>query len=408
MPMFRYIGRNLKGERVEGRLEAAAPDKLADQLAGLGIIPISIRPDQAKPALSLQLRAHMGAGRIKTIDLIFFSRQMYTMLRAGVPILQAMDGMLTSTSNGALIAVIRKIREGLASGLDLSGALRAHPDVFSRLYLSMVQMGETTGNVGESFRSMAEFLEQEKELVQRVKGALRYPVIVLVAITLAMVVINIKVIPAFSGMFERLGSDLPLATQVLIASSRMFTDYWHLMLLGVGAAIYGIKTVLATPPGRLAWDKAKLNLPIFGKIISWSTLARFTRALAVTNKAGVPIAQALPLVGGAMDNRYVESRVLGMQSKIEQGMSFARAAELSGLFPPLVLQMLRIGEETGELDELIVEVAGYYEREVDYNIKNLSSLVEPLLIVVIGVMVLIIALGVFMPMWGMLDAVRKH
>lgn len=408
MPMFRYIGRNTKGERVEGRLEAAAPDKLADQLAGLGIIPITIRPDEAKPALGLQLRAHLGSSRIKTVDLIFFSRQMYTMLRAGVPILQAMDGLLTSTSNAALIEVIRKIREGLASGLDLSAALRAHPDVFSRLYLSMVQMGETTGNVGESFRSMGDFLEQEKELVQRVKGALRYPVIVLIAITLAMVVINIKVIPAFAGMFEKLGTDLPLATRFLMASSHLFTHYWPLMLVGLGAAIYGVRAVLATPAGRLAWDKAKLDLPIFGKIIRWSTLARFTRALAVTNKAGVPIAQALPLVGGAMDNRFVERRVLEMQNKIEQGMSFAKSAELSGLFPPLVLQMLRIGEETGDLDELIVEVAGYYEREVDYNIKNLSSLIEPLLILVIGIMVLVIALGVFMPMWGMLDAARKH
>lgn len=408
MPMFRYTGRNLKGERVEGRLEAAAPDKLADQLAGLGIIPITIRPEETKPALSLQLRAHLGAGRVKTVDLIFFSRQMYTMLRAGVPILQAMDGLLTSTSNGALIEVIRKIRESLASGLDLSAALRAHPDVFSRLYLSMVQMGETTGNVGDSFRSMGDFLEQEKELVQRVKGALRYPVIVLVAIALAMVVINIKVIPAFAGMFEKLGADLPLATRFLMASSHLFTHYWHLMLVGVGAAIYGVRAVLATPAGRLAWDKAKLDLPIFGKIIQWSTLARFTRALAVTNKAGVPIAQALPLVGSAMDNRFVERRVLEMQAKIEHGMSFAKAAELSGLFPPLVLQMLRIGEETGDLDELIVEVAGYYEREVDYNIKNLSSLIEPLLILVIGIMVLIIALGVFMPMWGLLDAARKH
>lgn len=408
MPMFRYIGRNIRGERVEGRLEAAAPDKLADQLAGLGIIPITIRPEEAQPALGLKLRAHLGSSRIKTVDLIFFSRQMYTMLRAGVPIMQAMDGLLTSTSNGALIDVIRKIRDGLASGLDLSAALRAHPDVFSRLYLSMVQMGETTGNVAESFRSMADFLEQEKELVQRVKGALRYPVIVLVAITLAMVVINIKVIPAFAGIFERLDTELPLATKLLMASSHMFTEYWHWMLLGVVAAVYGIRTVLATPSGRLTWDRAKLNLPIFGKIISWSTLARFTRALAVTNKAGVPIAQALPLVGGAMDNRFVENRVLEMQSKIEQGMSFAKAAELSSLFPPLVLQMLRIGEDTGELDELIVEVAGYYEREVDYNIKNLSSLIEPLLILIIGVMVLVIALGVFMPMWGMLDAARKN
>lgn len=408
MPMFRYIGRNLRGERVEGRLEAAAPEKLADQLAGLGIIPITIRREEPKAALSLNLGGQVGSGRIKTVDLIFFSRQMYTMLRAGVPILQAMDGLLTSTTNGALVQVIRKIRDGLAAGLDISAALRAHPHVFSRLYLSMVQMGETTGNVAESFRSMGDFLEQEKELVQRVKGALRYPVIVLVAIALAMIVINIKVIPAFTGIFAKLGTELPLATKLLIASSHLFTEYWHLMLLGVGATIYGIRALLATPPGRLAWDKAKLNLPIFGKIITWSTLARFTRALAVTNKAGVPIAQALPLVGGAMDNRFVESRVLEMQSNIEQGMSFARAAELCGLFPPLVLQMLRIGEETGELDELIVEVAAYYEREVDYTIKNLSSLIEPVLIVIIGVMVLIVALGVFMPMWGMLNAAGKN
>jgi MSHA biogenesis protein MshG len=272
----------------------------------------------------------------------------------------------------------------------------------------MVQMGETTGNLADSFKAMGEFLEKEKEIVGRVKGALRYPSFVVIAITLAMFVINIKVIPAFEGMFKSLGKDLPLMTKILVATSHFFVDYWYLLAALIVGSIVGVRVALATPHLRIIWDQHKLALPVFGKLMLWSTLARFSRALAVTSRAGVPIVQALPIVGGAVGNMYVEARVKLMQSQIEQGNAIAKAAASINLFPPLVLQMLQIGEETGQLDELVSEVADFYEREVDYIIKNLSAAIEPILILLIGGMVLVLALGIFMPMWSLIDLAKPH
>ena len=408
MPIFQYRGRNKKGDIVTGQSEGATPQKIADYLLGIGVVPVSITEVSAKVDPFAQLRAMSGANKIALLDVLFFSRQMYTMLRAGVPIMQSLDGLLQTTTSPSLAKILRKIRDDLSAGLDLSGAFSSHPEVFSRLFISMVQMGETTGNLADSFKAMGEFLEKEKEIVGRVKGALRYPSFVVIAITLAMFVINIKVIPAFEGMFKSLGKDLPLMTKILVATSHFFVDYWYLLAALIVGSIVGVRVALATPHLRIIWDQHKLALPVFGKLMLWSTLARFSRALAVTSRAGVPIVQALPIVGGAVGNMYVEARVKLMQSQIEQGNAIAKAAASINLFPPLVLQMLQIGEETGQLDELVSEVADFYEREVDYIIKNLSAAIEPILILLIGGMVLVLALGIFMPMWSLIDLAKPH
>jgi MSHA biogenesis protein MshG len=227
------------------------------------------------------------------------------------------------------------------------------------------------------------------------------------AIVIAMFFLNIKVIPKFATMFEAVEMELPLMTRVLIGTSEFFVAYWYLILFGIVTAVWGFRTYVKTPSGLLWWDKSKLSLPLVGKIIHWATVARFARALHITSTAGVPVASALPVVASAVDNAWVESKVRGMQQRIEQGSSITEAAMISNLFPPLVIQMLRIGEETGELDRLIAEVAEYYEREVDYNVKNLSSVIEPILIVVIGLMVLVLALGIFTPMWDMVKLAKQ-
>ncbi len=407
MPVFCYKGRNRRGEAVTGRIEATTARNLADQLTSLGIIPTKIEEESPNDDPLNKLQKRFSRGKIKTLDLIFFSRQMYTMLRAGVPIMQSLDGMLQTSTNPALISVIKGIRESLNAGLDLSRAVKSHSDVFSRLYISMIEVGETTGGLPQAFLSMANFLQQEKDIKDKVKSALRYPMIVIVAITIAMFVINIKVIPAFAGMFDKLGADLPLMTKIIMATSAFFTAYWHYLLVGIAGCWFGFKRFVKTANGHLLWDRTKTGLPIVGNIIRWSTLARFARALSITTEAGVPIVQALPVVGNALDNVFIESRVREMQGRIAQGTSITQAAEATDLFPPLVLQMLRIGEETGELDELIREVADFYEREVEYNVGNLSSVIEPILILVIGIMVLVIALGVFMPMWDLINVAKS-
>lgn len=408
MPTFQYRARNQKGELVTGTVDAASAQTLADQLHGMGVIPVSIRQHAEKASLLAQLQAVLGSSGVTTLDLVFFSRQMYTMMKAGIPIMHALDSLLQTRSNPALFSVLKKVRDSLAAGMELSAALRAHPQVFSHLYISMVQMGESTGNLSESFNSMAAFLQTEKEIKDRVKGAMRYPLTVIVAIVIALFILNLKVIPAFAGIFARLGSDLPLMTKVLIYSSEFFKSYWLFMIVAIVAGVFSFRAFVRTPHGNLAWDRAKLTLPIVGDIMRLATLARFARALSVTGQSGVPIVQALPLVGGAVGNRYVEEQIRAMQKHIEQGMSIARAAEGTGLFPPLVLQMIRIGEDTGALDQLITEVADFYEREVDYKVKNISALIEPIMIFIVGMIVLVLALGIFLPMWGLMDAARKH
>lgn len=407
MPLFKYSGRDRQGNAVTGVVEAAAPDKLAEQLLRTGITPTKIVPEKAAKNVE-DMFSGMSKVKIKPMDKIFFSRQMYTMLKAGVPILQALQGLGEATVNPSLREVLKSMQSSLNAGSDLSSAAAKHPNVFSRLYINMIGVGEGTGSLPDVFKSMADFLQKEHDTISKVKGAMKYPMTVIVAITIAMFIVNIKVIPAFSTIFAKLGSDLPFATQILVSSSKVFKGYWMHMIGVAVVSTFAFKSYLKTSGGREHWDAVKLRLPLVGKILMGATLARFSRALALTIKSGVPIVQALPMVARAVDNSYLESRIQRMQDKISAGGSIALAAEDTGLFPPLVLQMIRIGEETGELEALIEEVAMFYEREVDHMVENIGSAIEPVLLLVVGGMVLLLALGIFGPMWGLMDAAKKR
>jgi MSHA biogenesis protein MshG len=406
---FQYTGRNRRGEAVKGRLEAAGIDAVATQLINTGITPIDIEVAKAEVdalagfrSLQLQLRE----GRVTLQDQIFFCRQMYTLLKAGVPILQALRGLRDSTPKPALARMIAGIGEGLDAGLDLNTSLRRYPEVFSSLFFSMVQVGETTGNLPEAFLQLADYLEREKDTRDRIKQALRYPMFVMLAIVAAMFVINLVVIPAFAKVYASFRVELPWATQLLIALSNFTVKYWWLIVAAMAGGAYAARAWVRTPEGRYRWHQKKMRLPVVGKILYQSTLERFARAMAVSLRAGVPLVQGMTVVSRAVDNDFVGDRILQMRDGIERGETITRTAMATGLFPPLVLQMISVGEETGQVDTLLEEVAGYYQREVDYDLKNLSSAIEPILIVAVGVMVLILALGVFLPMWDLAKVVK--
>ncbi len=405
MPTFFYRGRNAQGEAMTGRMEAAVPEAVAERLGELGIVPIEIKIDSEQAQLTSFLKSRRDP-RIKTQDLVFFCRQMYTLTRAGVPILYALDSMVQTTSNVSLVKVLAGLTEKLNAGMDLSSAFASYPKVFSRLFVSMVQVGESTGSLPETFQAMADFLQTEKEIRDRVKSALRYPSIVMGAIIIGLFIINVKVLPAFAGIFQAYDAQLPWQTRLVMSFSSYVADHWLAIAGFLLAIVAGFRWYVRSPYGRFHWDRARLRLPIFGRIISWSTLSRFTRALSITTRSGIPIAQGLPVVTSSVDNLYIEQRIRDMQRRIELGSSITEAARCSELFPPLVLQMLRIGEETGQVDELLGEVADFYEREVDYSIKNLSAAIEPVLIVVIGLILLVVMLAVFLPMWNILNAVK--
>jgi len=407
VPVYQYRGRNQRGESVKGQIEAATPDVVATQLFNSGIVPIDISLTQARADILAALRGRFRGGKVELVDLILFSRQMYTLLKAGVPIMQALRGLRESTQNPAFIRVLASIGESLDTGLELSTSLKRHPEVFPPLFVSMVQVGETTGSLEEVFLQLAGYLEREKDTRDRVKSALRYPIIVMVAMVIALFIINIFVIPAFIKVFMSFRIQLPLPTRILIATSKFTVAYWPYMLGALAAAIFVVRNYVRTADGRYRWHRLKLKLPVAGKIIYKATLSRFTRALAVIIKAGVPLVAGMTVVSRAVDNDYISERILQMRDGVERGETIGRTAQATGMFPPLVIQMINVGEESGAVDILMMNVAEFYDREVDYDIKNLSAAIQPILIVFMGILVLILALGVFLPMWDLVQAVRK-
>jgi len=403
MPNFFYKGRDNQGVLVQGMLEAVSSDSAASQLLSSNIIPIDINE---KAAASTGIDFNRKGSRPDLDDLILFSRQMYTLIKSGVPLVRAMTGLTQSTRNHYMVEAQTDILNNIESGRNLASSIGKHSDIFSSLFVSMVSVGEETGRLDESFLRISEYLEREKDTRERIKAALRYPSFVLIAIAIAITIINIWVIPVFANMFEQAGAVLPWQTRFLLTTSSLFVNWWYVMLGVIIGSVMGFLLYVKTEKGRYIWDRLKLRLPIVGDIIKRATMARFSRAFSMALISGVPITQALTVVSRAVDNAYIADYVLGMRKGIERGDSLIRTASATNMFSPLVLQMLAVGEETGQVDELLAEAAEYYEREVDYDIKNLSSAIEPVMIVVIGAMVLILALGVFLPIWDMASVVK--
>jgi MSHA biogenesis protein MshG len=406
MPQFQYKGRGRRGDRIEGRIEASNADAVATQLFNSGVTPIEIFEIAQGDDVLESFRQRFLLSKPTLIDLVLFSRQMYTLMKAGVPIIRAMNGLADSTRNPILARTLSQVVDHLESGRDLASALSQFPDIFSTLFVSMVQVGENTGRLDEAFDQLSIYLEQEKATRDRIKSALRYPSIVMVGIAIAIAIINVKVIPAFAGVFKSFKAELPWATKLLINTSEFSVAYWPYILGALILTWLGVRSYVQTEPGRYRWDKLKLRLPLVGGIIHRATLSRYARSFAMATRAGVPLIQGLTVVSKAVDNAFVADRLLIMRNGIERGDTLTRTAAATGLFTPLVLQMLSVGEETGGVDDMLVEVADFYEREVDYDLRKLGDAIEPLIIVAVGVMVLVLALGVFLPMWELSGAAQ--
>jgi len=402
VPFFAYRGRNARGELVRGVLENSDSGAVADQLLTSGVSPIDISPASGPQALGAGgwLQSLQG-DRVSLEDMLLFSRQMHTLLKSGVPILKAFATLQESATHTGFASMLKDVRESLDSGRDLSTALRRHPRVFDPFYLSMVRVGEITGVLEEIFLRLFHHIEFEREIKEKVSTALRYPIFVIVVMGIALVIINIFVIPAFARIFASFKAELPLMTKILLGFSQFMVNYWP-ALFGVAAGAYVLYRVwVGTPAGRYAWDRMKLRIPVAGKIVLKATLARFAGSLSIALKSGVPIVQGLSVVQDVVENSFVGQRIAQIRDGVERGETLLRAATTTGVFTPVVLQMISVGEETGELDDLLREVAEMYQREVEYELKTLSSQIEPILIVLLGGLVLVLALGVFLPMWDL-------
>ena len=405
MGMFVYKGRNGRGDLVEGTLDGEDSGVIANQLMNTGITPVEITRSRnlldgasGKPGW---LKRRLTEQPVSPMDLMLFSRQMYTLLKAGVPIMRALAGLQESTQNPTFTALIQDLRESLDSGRELSSAMRRHPKVFSPFYVSMVQVGEMTGMLDETFIRLFDYLEFERDMRERIKTAMRYPSFVIMAMAVAIIVINLFVIPAFAKVYAGFHAELPTITKMLIGFSGFMVNYWLLMLAMLVAAVMGLRFYISMPDGRYKWDKHKFKLPVVGTIILKATLSRFARGMALSFKSGMPILQGMNVISLVVDNEFMRSRIELMRDGVERGESILRTAVAAEVFNPVVLQMISVGEESGDMDGMMFEVAEMYEREVKYEVANLSAKIEPILIVALGILVLILALGVFLPMWDL-------
>lgn len=406
MPLFQYKARGRRGDAIEGSIEAVSSDAVASQLLESGLTPIDITLAKIGVSTEIDFKKFF-VEKVTDTDIIQFSRQMYSLTKAGVPMLSALHGLSQSTKNVTLAETIRNVTTSLEAGRDLATSFSEHPEIFSLFYVSMIRIGETTGKLDEIFIQLARYMERDKRTRDQIKSALRYPSFVLIAIGIAVAIINLFVIPTFAGVFAKFGSELPWATLILLNTSNFTVAHWQELLGVLVVAFFGVKHYIKTDEGRYRWDKHKLKLPLAGDIIYRGTLARFSRLFAMSTGAGVPLITALTVVAKALDNSYVEERILGMQTGIERGESITRTAAATGLFDGLVMQMMAVGEETGSIDTLLAEVAEFYEAEVENDIDKLSARIEPILTVFIAGIVLVLALGVFLPMWNLADVAIK-
>jgi MSHA biogenesis protein MshG len=330
---------------------------------------------------------------------------MYSITKSGLPLLRGLRGLAQSTHNVILRDSLYDVLLSLESGREFATSLARHPEIFSPLFISMVRVGESTGTLDKTFLRLCEYLSQDQDVQDRVKSAVRYPLIVIGVIGIAIAVITVFVIPNFAPLFKVLGNDIPLPTRIIMGTSRIAREHGIAIIAGALAALYAFRRHIATETGRYRWDRFKLKLPVLGELLHLSILSRVTRSLSISLESGLPMIQALTLLSRSSGNDYLGERLVRLRDAVERGEPLSNAAAGAGMFTPLVLQMVLVGEETGELPQLLEEVSGYYQREVDFRLRNLTAMLEPLLIIGVGAMVLILALGVFLPMWNMIGKV---
>lgn len=407
MPMFEFEGRSAAGQSISGKRPANSADLLSAELLKEGITPIRISETAAQTNALDSIR-RLFRRKIKTEELSMFARQMHTLMKAGVPITTAIKQLGETARAPRITEVLQGVVRTLESGQDLASAFQRYPDVFSPLMVSMIRIGQNAGRLDEAFLRLNQYLELEGNTMKQAKAALRYPLFVLITVVVAIVIVNIFVIPTFGRIFARANVPLPTITVILVTISNVFINHWLFLLIAV--LVIGIASFkyLNTAKGKLQWHTLLLKLPILGNILQRIILMRFAQTFAITVNSGISITDGLALVGESIDNLYARQAIIAMQNAIQRGNSLTQAASASFLFTSLELQMLSVSEQTGALGEMLEQIAVFYQREVNYDLKRLNDMIEPLLIVILSVMVLILALAIYLPIWNMMQIVRKQ
>ncbi len=400
MPMFEYTARAQNGQIQKGQLDVSTKDDVSAYLRKNRLILVSVREAPK------QIKFSMGGPRVKTRDIVIFTRQFATMINAGLPLVQSLNILAAQTENKTLAEVTRAVVYDVESGNTLADAFSKHPKAFSGLYVNMVAAGEAGGILDTILLRLATFLEKNDALVRKVKGAMIYPGVIISVAAIAICILLIFVIPTFQTMFASANLELPLPTRVVIAMSDALISYWWVILGAFAGAFFGIRSYYATAPGRLQIDTLLLKAPVLGDVIRKSAVSRFTRTLGTLVSSGVSILEGLEITAKTAGNQVVHNAVMESRQSIAGGETIAAPLEKSKVFPPMVISMIAVGEQTGGLDEMLSKIADFYDEEVDVAVSALLSLMEPAMIVCLGVIVGGMVIAMYLPIFDMMNAVQ--
>ncbi|HZB60026.1 MAG TPA: type II secretion system F family protein [Actinomycetota bacterium] len=400
---YAYKVRDRDGKMAAGSMEAESEEAVVGRLRQLGYAPISIEPEKGA-GLKTEVKLP-GTGRVKLKDLAVFSRQFATMINSGLSLLRSLTILGEQTSNRRLGEVIIQVRAEVEKGTSLSAALARHPKVFNRLYISMVRAGEIGGFLDQVLVKVAETFEKEVELRGKIRSAMTYPVVVSIMVVGIVSAMLIFIVPTFENLYSSLGGTLPLPTRMLMGASNILRRFFPVVVLAVVALVFLFRRWKATDSGRYQWDKFKLKVKVFGPLFHKSALSRFSRTLSTLIRSGVPILQALEIVGETVNNMVISRAVRDVQDSVREGESLATPLAKHATFPAMVVQMMAVGEETGALDTMLSKVADFYDQEVEAAVASLTSMIEPILIAVMGAAVgMVIAL--YMPLFNIINLVQ--
>jgi type IV pilus assembly protein PilC len=397
---YAYKVRDRGGNLISGTLVADNEALVLQRLREQGLTPLEVGKQ------SRGFNIELTKKKVKLKELSVFSRQFATMINSGLPILRALSILADQTSNGELARVLNECRLDIEQGSSLSAAIQKHPKVFSNLFVSMVKSGETGGSLDSVLLRLADMIENEVKLRGKIKSAMTYPIAVVALVSLIMSGMLLFVVPQFKSIYAQLGGSLPMPTRVLLALSEIFKKYWYIVIAAIFAGRFFFRRWKATPNGREAVDAFKLRVPVFGTLFHKTALARFAGTLSMLLRSGVPILQALDIVSETVNNRTIAKAVQDVQGSVREGESMAKPLAKHKVFPPMVVQMIAVGEETGQVDVMLEKVSTFYNQEVEASVDALTSLIEPLLIAVIGGAVGAAVIALYMPMFNIIKLIQ--
>jgi type IV pilus assembly protein PilC len=401
MPVFEYTARNLKGDLEKGQVDLPSRDDVIAHLRRNRLVVVQVRQAPAQISFGGMFKAG-----VKTRDVVIFTRQFATMINAGLPLVQALDILAQQTENKVLADVTRAVVYDVESGQTLADALRKHPKAFTDLYVNMVAAGEAGGILDTILQRLAEFLEKNDAIIRKVKGAMVYPAVIMSVAVIAVAVLLIFVIPTFQNMFASVNLDLPLPTRIVIGLSQILQHYWWAILGVMGLVVFTINRYYKTRTGRLQIDTLLLQFPVIGDVLRKSAVSRFTRTLGTLISSGVSILDGLEITARTAGNMVIHNAVMESRQSIAGGDTIAAPLQRSKVFPPMVISMIAVGEQTGGLDEMLSKIADFYDEEVDAAVGTLLSLMEPVMIVVLGVIVGGMVVAMYLPIFDMVNAVQ--